>query len=136
MFASDWCFYYIVKLRGYKMTVKEFMIKYGRCCTSYFGLTNLFPSLVCKDGSTMSVQASEYHMSIPKFSFCGSEINNYGAVEVYTKIYDDDLSYYLVSEHTYGRVPCEILDIVIKRHGGIDIKAVNILINEQKQIIE
>lgn len=118
------------------MTVKEFMIKYDRCCDSYFGLTSLFPNIVCKDGSTISVQASEYHMSIPEVSFCGYDINNYEAVEVYTHLYDEDLSHYLVSEYTYGRVPCEMLDIIIKRHGGIDIKAVDALMNQQGQIIE
>lgn len=118
------------------MTVKEFMIKYDRCCKSYFGLMFTFPNIICKDGSVLSVQASEHHMSIPSVSFCGSYMNNYEAVEVYTEIYDEDLSDYLVSEHTYGRVPCEMLDIIIKRHGGIDIKAVTALINEQEQIIE
>lgn len=116
------------------MTVKEFMVKYDRCCESYFGLTSLFPNLVCKDGSIISVQASINHMSIPEVNFYGSDINNYEAVEVYTRIYDEDLSPYLVSKHTYGRVPFNMLDIVIKRHGGIDIKAVDDLLNKEQMI--
>lgn len=101
------------------MTVKEFLIKHGRSNLSRSGLTHLFPNLVCNDGTSMSIQASELHYCYPEETLEGNNINNYETVEVYTSLKDGRLLVYRVYDSTYGGVPLELLDKIVSKHGGI-----------------
>lgn len=43
---------------------------------------------------------------------------------MYTNVWDEE-SGLEVSENTYARISCYVVDNIIKKHGGIDIKEVN-----------
>lgn len=70
----------------------------------------------------MSLQASRYHLSYPKVNGLG----NYEEVEVsFTNIHEPKLDDYWVRAgdyYVYGRVPVNIIEEIIKEHGGINMK--------------
>lgn len=101
------------------MTVKEFLIKHGRSQTSHSGLTKLFPSLKCNDGTCMSIQASSMHHCYPEETLEGDNINKYETVEVHTDLNDSRLSIYRMYDNTYGDIPFSLLDKIVSEHGGI-----------------
>ena len=83
------------------------------------------PYLICKDGLTMSVQASDTHYSEPK-----GLADEYSEVEIgYPSGVEDLIMYYCEDDENpcgtvYGYVPVELVDRVIKKHGGIDFDAI------------
>ncbi len=88
----------------------------------------LRPKIVCVDGFTMSVQGSSGHYCAPR-----STQNAYYEMEIgYPSLKEDDLMPYAEDADSptnavYGYVPCEIIQQVIDKHGGIDIeKTLNI----------
>ena len=83
------------------------------------------PYLICKDGFTMSVQASDTHYSEPKCladEYSEVEIGFPSDVESLIMDYCED------DENpcgtVYGYVPVELVDRVIEKHGGIDLDAI------------
>ena len=124
------------------MTINEFILKYRKVDQKDYRGTELEysykdgvmtmirnPCVVCKDGFTFSGQASATHYSNPK-----------GYVDEYTEIeigfpsshdtliekyaensWDDEPDY---TDTVYGYVPVKIVDLLIKKHGGIDEDAV------------
>ena len=83
------------------------------------------PYLICKDGFTMSVQASETHYSEPK-----GFADEYSEVEIGYPSNMENLIMDYCEDHqdpcgtVYGYVPVELVDRVIDKHGGIDEDAV------------
>ena len=75
------------------------------------------PELVCKDGLTLSVQASERHRSIPADIVSGED---YGAVEVFAEGKRiEALEEYMDLDGTYPYVSIFALQKLIDEHGGI-----------------
>lgn len=80
------------------------------------------PCLICVDGFSMSVQASENHYCEPRENF----LKHYDAVEIgypseeelllldYAEDPDE------LTDTVYGYVPTELVDKVLEKHGGID----------------
>ncbi len=83
-----------------------------------------YPSIVCKDGFKMSVQASKTHYCEPR-----DDIGPYRAVEVgYPSSYDHLLMEYIDSyidrdleptNAVYGWVPVHVIQMIIDAHGGM-----------------
>lgn len=98
------------------MTVNEYLHKTYRY--------ELFPTprpwVVCKDGFTISIQASAIHYCVPRKT---GDIE-YERVELGYPSAEDDL----IKEYTefdnytdtvYGYVPVEVVDKLLEKHGGI-----------------
>jgi hypothetical protein len=79
------------------------------------------PQIICKDGFKMSVQGSEGHYCSPR-----ETQDWYNEMEIgYPSAKEDDLLPFAEqdenpTETVYGYVPCEIIEKVIEKHGGID----------------
>lgn len=109
------------------MTVKEYMRKWVKtetCICSDVTLSQnmMRPRLVCNDGYSISVQASENHYCTPQISVFGLD---YDEVELgfpsepdeLINGYAEDPSDY--TDTVYGWVPMEIVEKLIEKHGGI-----------------
>ena len=81
---------------------------------------SVIPTMRCKDGFTMSVQASEGHYCSPR-----SDDALWGAVEVgFPSEKEDSLLVYVENKDkptntVYGWVPVEIVEKIISKHGGL-----------------
>lgn len=79
------------------------------------------PRIVCTDGFSMSVQGSEYHYCSPR-----SLQDFYTSMEIGFPSKKEPLILEWAEERkkpkqtVYGCVPCEVIDQVIEKHGGID----------------
>jgi len=72
--------------------------------------------IVCKDGFSMSVQASKFHMCVPKQKLYNGE---YKFVEVgYPNSNELLLKEHQVDKDIYF-VPIEIIDKIIEKHNGL-----------------
>lgn len=100
------------------MNVKQFI-------AITFDKKNEYPRrnyVVCNDGFSISVQASEYHYCSPRFN-----TNNYSSVELGfpNQVEELILEYAENIENptktVYGWTPIEVIEQVIEKHGGIDI---------------
>lgn len=80
------------------------------------------PRVECKDGFTMSVQASEFHYCTPREYL---EAGEYAAWEIGFPSEKEDLIMGWVEDHSnptntvYGYVPTAVIDAVIEKHGGL-----------------
>lgn len=79
------------------------------------------PYIVCNDGFKFSVQASRNHYCSPRENFLFA----YETVEIgYPSQPESLIAEYAESpthptDTVYGRVPVDVVDAVIKKHGGI-----------------
>ena len=79
------------------------------------------PRIICNDGFTISVQASEGHYCHPRRTQ-----NWYNSVELgYPSIEEELITEFaenkdILTETVYGYVPCDVVDKVIEKHGGIN----------------
>ena len=98
------------------MTFKEWL-KYAVKNRST-DIRQLLPELKLKDGTELSVQASEFHMCYPKEKLDDGE---YLRVEVYTHGEKIEGLYgmYEPSSYTYGHVPIDFMEELCELHGGI-----------------
>jgi hypothetical protein len=84
---------------------------------------NKRPLIVCKDGFSISVQASEAHYSVPRKS-----VKQYSKMEIgYPSQEEKEIIEYAeeaeeLTNTVYPYVPFEVVDSVIEKHGGIDVK--------------
>lgn len=102
--------------------------------TKKFRMSNLFdkmeahqlirPRLICADGFSMSVQASDIHYCEPRESF----LKHYDSVEIGFPSEEESLLLDYaedpdaLTDTVYGYVPTELVDKVLEKHGGIDSK--------------
>ena len=88
------------------------------------------PRIVCKDGSSLSVQAGELLYSTPRQDGLSTYINvevGYPSVDPpeswfeYAEIYsgDDDIKF---TDVIYPYIPVELVQQFIDEHGGIDLE--------------
>lgn len=100
------------------MTFKEWLKEASNNRSNDF--RNLLPELKLKDGTHLSVQASELHMCDPKEQL---KDGGYDSVEVYThgvKVENLDESGYEMSPYIYGYVPVDFMETLCVLHGGIE----------------
>lgn len=79
------------------------------------------PRIVCKDGYSISVQASEYHYCAPRINL---EDGCYYSVELgYPNEYDELINKYADDKDSidtvFGFVPTSVVDSLIEKHGGL-----------------
>lgn len=101
------------------MTLKEMHNQYGKNSGIF---KNLFPPVICKDGTFMSVQAGSWYHCTPQQDL---DTDDYEEYEVRTSLIDARLIKFGYDENEYGYVPNEIIDDIINQHGGIDLEAIN-----------
>lgn len=83
------------------------------------------PRVVCKDGFTISIQASDYHYCTPRETFRPRDGKTYSSVELgFPSMEDDLITYYAEDDDdytktVYGWVPISIVEQLIEKHGGI-----------------
>lgn len=96
------------------MTINEFLQK-----TNYCGY-GCRPRVHCKDGFSVSVQASQYHYCRPRIDSAEKyekvELGYPSAADELITDYAEDRTY---TDTVYGYVPVEIVDKLIEKHGGI-----------------
>ncbi len=96
-----------------EFTTKTFIVK---------DKTIFRPRIHCKDGFSMSVQASRHHHCQPK-----KTQENYTSMEIKLPSEDESLLFdfaKILNDCTgtiYAYVPNEVINNVIDKHGGIDI---------------
>ena len=98
--------------------VDWFLNYYNAYSMSLGNKANTRPPIVCEDGFTISVQASEIHMSKPFQT--GAE--HYTHVEVgYPSQHEETLEPYRNREGVpvYWYVPIEVVEEIVQSHGGI-----------------
>ena len=109
------------------MKINEFIQKYRIVKKIVPGMTSSYcPHVICKDGFKMSVQAGQSNYSTPKDvvdSYEEAEVGYPSEEEYLIARYAEDEEN--LCDTVYGYVPCSIIDQVIKKHGGIDVEAVN-----------
>ncbi len=86
-----------------------------------FEMVERKPLLICKDGYSISVQASEYHYCTPRINL---EDGCYYSVELgFPNEYDELIDKYAEDKGSiytvFGYVPIEVVDELITKHGGI-----------------
>lgn len=69
--------------------------------------------VVCKDGFTMSVQASEYHYCTPREVLKDGSYTNWEIMCNHDELLGED-----ESEDVYAYVPTETVNALIEKHGG------------------
>lgn len=120
------------------MTINEFIMKYREVDQRDYRGTELEysyengvmtmirnPCVVCKDGFTFSAQASSTHYSDPKGyadEYTEIEIGFPSEEEPLIMNYCEDFD--KPTDTVYGYVPVKTVDLLIKKHGGIDEDAV------------
>jgi hypothetical protein len=85
------------------------------------GVSKMRPRIVCVDGFFMSVQGSVGHYCSPR-----KDADEFTSMEIGFPSQDEELIASLaenktaLTETVYGWVPCELIQQVIDKHGGID----------------
>ncbi len=102
------------------MNVSEFIIVTTK--ESEHGYTVCKPQIVCNDGFKMSVQAGKGLYSTPR-----QTAKEYSAVEIGFPSEEEPLiSEYAegsdLTETVYPYTPIEVVEKVVKKHGGINVK--------------
>ena len=96
------------------MTINEFLQKTNYC---RYGCR---PRVRCKDGFSVSVQASQYHYCRPRIDSAEKydkvELGYPSAADELITDYAEDRTY---TDTVYDYVPVEIVDKLIEKHGGI-----------------
>lgn len=81
---------------------------------------HLIEWLICKDGFTMSVQASTFHYCTPretgKYNYSAFEVGYPSEVEPLLMEWAEE--YDKPTDTVYAWVPAEVIDEVIEKHGG------------------
>lgn len=102
----------------------KFFKRYGKCMTNMVG-NRLFPAMILKDGTVLSVQASKDHSCEPCKNLSSY---NYKSVEVVTASIDFAMKFSAAQHYmgTYGHISVVSLDNFISKHGGIDYTQVDL----------
>ena len=114
----------------------EFFKKYGKCiymtktCRDpYFAK---FPPIICKDDTFISAQAGENYHCYPKenldtFEYETVELNRNEVTDAERLLSPFICNY---DKYVYDNVPVEVVDEIIKRHGGLDYEKVEAFITK------
>ena len=103
------------------MKINEYLKKHYKF-NDKLGMSSIAPKIICVDGFTVSVQASEYHYCSPRennaFPYFEVEIGFPSAKEETLMPFIDEAENN-PTDSVYAYVPVEIVDEIISRHGGI-----------------
>lgn len=109
------------------MNTNQFLKKTRRIKPGTDGILYKRPFAVCKDGFSISIQASDSHYCTPKTNddviFETVELGYPSKKEKSILKYAEDSDY--PTGTVYAQVPVKIVDLLLEKHGGIDIKSVN-----------
>ncbi len=72
--------------------------------------------LVCKDGFSMSVQASDSHYCYPR----ETGLDHYNCVEVGDPDTPEQTLMEFENGGVYGSVPAQVVNDIIEKHGGLE----------------
>ena len=103
-----------------QMTIQEFLVKSRK--PRPMGL-EIRPRIVCNDGFSMSVQASQGAYCEPREDtgdYISCEIGYPSEKEYMIMMFAEDRN--TPTATVYARVPVELIDLVITKHGGINIE--------------
>ena len=121
------------------MKINEFIQKYRTVTKLVPGMTSSHtPYVVCNDGFKMSVQAGQSLYSTPRDDakrYKEVEVGYPSEPELLIKKFAEDGEN--LCDTVYGYVPIKIVDIIIKKHGGIDEESIdaNYLIEGKTKIV-
>lgn len=92
------------------------------------------PMIICKDGTEYSIQASSNHYCSPR----EDGLDTYKEFEIgnITDWITGNLGYYMNFDEICGNVPKEVIEEIIKAHGGLDKKIMKQRVQEHKAIYE
>jgi len=90
------------------------------------------PPLICKDGTEYSIQASSFHACSPK----EDGLDAYDEFEVYVMSEVEDFKEFINYDGVAGNVPKEVLEEIIKSHGGLDKKVMRERVQAQKDVFK
>lgn len=100
------------------MTVNEYLQRKNYMYSEFEGIRG---RLHCKDGFSISVQASRFHYCTPRVTnaayYDTVELGYPSEVDTTITDYAEDTNY---TDTVYGYVPVHIVDALIQKHGGID----------------
>ena len=102
------------------MNISEFIKKHQSITANQNMPFRPLPHIVCNDGLTFSVQASQYHYCTPREDNC-----EYSEVEIgFPSQKIEQLMRFAEDADNptgtvYGWVPIEVVDEIISEHGGI-----------------
>lgn len=110
----DWCNYWLNATRGIRVKLP------GDKIVQVKSIAN--PSLLCKDGFSISIQANSTAYCYPREDNC----KQYEHVELgYPSKFDDLIIDWVEDDSSpcrtvYGYVPVDVVNRVIEKHGGYD----------------
>lgn len=90
------------------------------------------PPVICKDGTEYSIQASSFHACLPK----EDGLEAYDEFEVYVMSDVEDLAEFINYDGVAGNVPKEVIEGIIKAHGGLDKKVMRERVQAQKDVFK
>lgn len=106
------------------MTIEQFITETNSVKQTDRFTTTLRPRIICNDGFSMSVQASEYAYCMPRETnndyYTEMEIGFPDKVEELIMEYAEDGNN--PTETVYGYVPIEVINAVIEKHKGINLE--------------
>lgn len=103
------------------MSFIDTLQNYGRAC----GIcNNLLAPVICKDGTFLSVQCGYGYHCEPEKN--GLQLKEYESFEIRTEVKDAELSVYsdTSDKNQFSYVPTEVIDRIVKEHGGLDTVAI------------
>lgn len=106
------------------MTIEQFITETNSVKQTDRFTTTLRPRIICNDGFSMSVQASQYAYCMPRVTngifYTEMEIGFPDKVEELIMKYAEDGNN--PTETVYGYVPTEVINAVIEKHKGINVE--------------
>jgi len=119
------------------MKIAEFLTKSYNEKELYAGykIIEIRPRIVCADGFSISVQASENHYCLPRIDSSNGSIYDEvecgfpSEMEPISEPTEEDFQYYAeyaededLTKTVYSYVPVSVVDKLLESHGGIDEK--------------
>lgn len=106
------------------MTIEQFITETNSVKVTDRFNTQFRPRIICNDGFSMSVQASQYAYCMPRKtnndSYTEMEIGFPDKIDELIWEYAEDKSN--PTETVYGYVPIEVINAVIEKHKGINVE--------------
>ena len=90
------------------------------------------PVVICKDGTEYSIQASSFHACSPR----KDGLDAYEEFEIYALENWDDLEEFMNYDDVAGNVPLEVVERILKTHGGLDREKMMKRMQEQKGVYQ
>lgn len=90
------------------------------------------PVVICKDGTEYSIQASSFHACSPQ----EDGLEAYDEFEIYAISDWTDLEQFMNYDGVAGNVPKEVIEAIIKAHGGLDKRIMRERVQAQKDVFK